>query len=211
MKRFENKVVLITGAASGIGRETALRMADEGATLGLRVIVDGRLGFASTNQTDAASLERVADDAVAIAKLSPPDEANVLPEPETVDDAARMGHRMDTSPATLGVAEVVERAQELDARATEPDERISIDQASFSVVSGSSVVLSTKGVEQSDLDAALTMSLMGFATDGDETGARGHTESFAPVMVDTPLAPGKLVDATVTGFDGTLLRGSVAA
>lgn len=33
MKRFEDKVVLITGAASGIGRETALRMADEGATL----------------------------------------------------------------------------------------------------------------------------------------------------------------------------------
>lgn len=44
----------------------------------------------------------------------------------------------------------------------------------------------------------------------DETGARGHTESFAPVLVDTPLAPGKLVDATVTGFDGTLLRGTLS-
>jgi NAD(P)-dependent dehydrogenase (short-subunit alcohol dehydrogenase family) len=35
MRRFEDKVVLITGAASGIGRACALRLAEEGASLAL--------------------------------------------------------------------------------------------------------------------------------------------------------------------------------
>ena len=34
-RRFEGKVVLITGAAGGIGRATAVRFATEGARLGL--------------------------------------------------------------------------------------------------------------------------------------------------------------------------------
>ena len=33
MKRFENKVVLVTGGASGIGRACALRFAEEGASI----------------------------------------------------------------------------------------------------------------------------------------------------------------------------------
>ena len=33
MQRFKNKVVFITGAASGIGRETAIRLASEAASI----------------------------------------------------------------------------------------------------------------------------------------------------------------------------------
>ena len=35
MNRFEDKVVIITGAGSGLGQETALRIAKEGAKLSL--------------------------------------------------------------------------------------------------------------------------------------------------------------------------------
>jgi meso-butanediol dehydrogenase/(S,S)-butanediol dehydrogenase/diacetyl reductase len=44
MQRFTNKVVFITGAASGIGRETAVRLASEGASLWLCDIDETGLG-----------------------------------------------------------------------------------------------------------------------------------------------------------------------
>ncbi|MEM8711363.1 MAG: TldD/PmbA family protein [Planctomycetota bacterium] len=144
--------------------------ADEGASLGLRVIIDGRLGFASTNQLRPDAMKAVATDAVAIARLSPPDEANVLADPEPIEDGQRMRHHRDEALASIDVAEVVERAQGLSAAAIAHDARVSIDQASFSVVSGASCVLSSRGVHQTDEDAALTMSLMGLAVDGDDTG-----------------------------------------
>lgn len=144
--------------------------ADEGSSLGLRVMIDGRLGFASTNQMRPEAMKAAAVDAVAIAKLSPPDEANVLPEPAEVDDSHRMRHHLDADLEGIDVAQVVERAQALSQAALDHDARVSIDQASFSVVSGASVVVSSRGIRQSDEDAALTMSLMGLAVDGDETG-----------------------------------------
>ena len=143
---------------------------DEGGTTGVRVVMGGRLGFASTNQGSETALRQIAEEAVAIARLSPPDEANVLPEGAEVLPGALMGPRVDGALAGLGVTDVVEGAQRLADAALARDPRLSVDQASFSSVSGATLVASTRGVRQFDADAALTLSLMALATDGEETG-----------------------------------------
>lgn len=144
--------------------------ADEGATLGLRVLVDGRLGFTSTNQLDAAALERAAADAVAIARLSPPDEANVLAAAAPVDPAHLLGPRVDPGLAGLEVADVVERARSLSAATGAHDARISVDKATVSSVASRTVLRTSTGIAVDDHDAALTMSVMALAKDGDDTG-----------------------------------------
>jgi NAD(P)-dependent dehydrogenase (short-subunit alcohol dehydrogenase family) len=78
-KRFSGKVALVTGAKSGIGRETALQFAREGARVALsgrrepqgRVVVSeieaagGQALFVRTDVTDAESVRRMVDATVA--------------------------------------------------------------------------------------------------------------------------------------------------
>ena len=189
-EELERRAALLTAAATEAGAgevEVCVRAArslsakvekgdlgqvqsDESGTSGIRVMIDGRLGFASTNQASDGALTTLAREAVAIARLSPPDEANVLPEPEAVDPATYMGPRVDPDLAGLTVTDVVQGAQALADAALSRDPRLSVDQASFSSVAGATLITSTRGVRQFDGDAALSLSLMALATDGDETG-----------------------------------------
>lgn len=54
MNRFEEKVIIITGGGSGLGRAAAKQMASEGATL---VLVD--LNMAGLEETKQVIIERI--------------------------------------------------------------------------------------------------------------------------------------------------------
>lgn len=60
MKRFENKRVIVTGAASGIGKAVAQQFLDQGAVVGLLDIDETELK-AFVEATEGQSIYRVVD------------------------------------------------------------------------------------------------------------------------------------------------------
>lgn len=178
--------------------------ADEGATLGLRVLIDGRLGFTSTNQLDAGALERAAADAVAIARLSPPDEANVLGSAAALDASRLLGPRVDPLLAGLDVSEVVERARSLSAATSAHDGRISVDKATVSSVAARTVLRTTTGIAFDDGDAALTMSVMALAKDGEDTGGFDYGGHVLRDLADADAAAARLSARVARAVVGNL-------
>ena len=59
MKRLEGKRILVTGAASGIGQATALRLLDEGATVVASDVAADGLGATRARADEAATADRL--------------------------------------------------------------------------------------------------------------------------------------------------------
>ncbi|MCP3919195.1 MAG: TldD/PmbA family protein [bacterium] len=144
-----------------------LTTVDEGTSLGLRVFQNNRLGFSSTNQSGASSLETTARDANTLASFSLPDEANVLPEPRALDERPTL---VTPEIAAYPVETAVERGHDFLSRALAVDPRLSIDQASFTVTRHTACNVSNKGVRAAESDAQLGLSVFGMAIDGDDVG-----------------------------------------
>lgn len=93
MKRFEGRVAIVTGAGSGIGQATAVRLAQEGASV---VLVDwsesGLVGTESLMPEGTATVRRVMDVA---------DEAAVA---QLVDDAIQTFGQIDVLCNNAGIA-----------------------------------------------------------------------------------------------------------
>lgn len=187
-----------TVAVSFEKNDLKLAQVDEGRSFGLRVLVDGKLGFASTNQGDPESLAQAAREAVGLARLSVPDPHHCLPAPRALPDGPSLVH---PAVLALGVDDAVERGRDLLQRTLAVDPRISIDTAGFSVNRGARAVHSSLGVSGAESDAAIGLNLFGMAVDGDDVGGFDY-------WGDTVRDPARLepaIDETVRHFTGCAL------
>ena len=81
------------------------------AGVGFRVIVDGRLGFSHSNDFSTRSLDDTIQRAVAFAKLTTPDEFNVLPSDPVITDVSGL---YDPEIISVPMERKIEMARELE-------------------------------------------------------------------------------------------------
>ncbi len=90
-------------------------VAEEGASLSVRVVSEGRMARASTNKLDEASIRQLCEDVLALARLQPPDPQLLpMPGPQTYRALGRyFNETAQLTPQTRAetVAKVLERAE----------------------------------------------------------------------------------------------------
>ncbi|HLV10082.1 MAG TPA: TldD/PmbA family protein, partial [Halanaerobiales bacterium] len=129
-----------------------------------RVLKDGAFGYASTNVLTAEEIDRVVDSALTIAKASPEDPANYLP------DAAEIKYiegLVDDKNKKISLAEMLKYGQEAVSAMLEHDPRVKIDSAHFGARSFERVIVNSRGIEAREEKTVFEGVCMAFAREGE--------------------------------------------
>lgn len=165
------------------GEVESLTSADSSGA-GIRVISEGRLGFAHCGSLDRRVLEDTLAEARDNCRFGEPDEFNSLVEP----DGSAVVRRDAWSEGVIDtpVRTKVESALDLERRVLAIDGRVrSVRSTAYGDAWGESVIVSTSGIRYSDRGASCWASTQPLAVQGDETQIGvGHDASRDPASLD---------------------------
>ena len=140
-------------------------------SIGLRVVVNGSLGFYSVNRLTKDSVRDAALMAIKIARATPPDKFNTIPRKSKATPLRgiydRQSEAFDAQQSARAATEMLEAAKSRDPR-------ITVDSGSFSSARVAHYLSNSNGMDQSERLSSFSWSIMGMAIDGGEVG--GHDQ-----------------------------------
>ncbi len=144
-----------------------LARTDEELAIGIRVLAGKSMAFVSTNES--ADLAEAARQAVAIARISPPDDYNALPEGAAADPTE--DDLYDPAIARLGPEDLTRLTAEVVDGIAQKDARVAIDQVRLSVEEVFEAIASSRGVSGQAGTTYLSGFVMGMVKEGEEVGS----------------------------------------
>ena len=130
------------------------------STLGIRVFVDGSLGFSSINSLDRLHIENAIQHAIKLAKVSPADKSNTMPSRSKITFLEGI---YDTKSESFDLSDAVKMATEMLYAAKSSDKRISVDSGNFSSSITCHALLNSNGVRAEEAISTFSWSIMGMA------------------------------------------------
>lgn len=158
--------------------------------LGVRVIVDGAVGFCSGTDLTPAGIDDLARRAVALARHTTPDPANGVPEPaEAGEPVAADLQLFDPAAPALSADRKIEMALALERAALDTDPRIRrTDGATVSSSAGAFAIANSRGLARAWEGTTVSAWVVALADDRDgrqQTGVYGmskrHLADVAPM------------------------------
>ena len=135
--------------------------------VGIRVIRDGRTGFAYAGVLDAAAVAEVLAEARDNVQFGTPDEWAGLAEPDGVDVIEQ--DLWSDALAEFATDEKIAIAKELERLTLAVDPRIRVDDANYADAASESAVATTTGIRRTGRENGCYVVVSTLADDGDET------------------------------------------
>ena len=133
--------------------------------LGIRVFINGSLGFSSTNILEREHVSNAVTQAIKLAKVSPSDKYNTMPFPRTVK---LLNGIYDRNSESFNASDTVKMAVDMLDAAKSYDSRISVDSGNFTSSVMTHALLNSNGVRTKETISAFSWSIMGMAIDDSE-------------------------------------------
>jgi PmbA protein len=197
------------------------------SSIGIRVVLDGSIGFYSTNNLAKSKIREAAAMAIRVAHASPKDTHNVLPSKSKSKSLRGIYDRNADSFQTL---DAVRRADEMLKIAKSYDSRVSVDSGNFSAEIITHALANSNGIELREKASIFSWSIMGMAIEDSEIssfdyqiggshyikdidvcntatefaqtvvnslGTRKIEESFKGEMLLTPMAANEMIEEVI--------------
>ncbi len=138
--------------------------------VGIRVFLHGALGFYSINSLDPDRVRNAVYSAVKIARASPRDKLNSLPE-KVKKKINRISGIYDKNAEAFEARDAARLAAEMLKIAKSYDKRVSVDSGNFAATEMTHWLANTNGVLLSEKISVFSWSIMGMAIDGDDVSS----------------------------------------
>ncbi len=133
------------------------------SSIGIRVLLNGSLGFYSTNNLDPDRIRQAAAKAVKMARVSPKDRFSVIPGKSKVQLLRGI---YDRKAKSFEPADAAKMAKEMLDAARSTDSRVSVDSGNFSSVLATHRLANSNGLDLKERVSIFSWSIMGMALDG---------------------------------------------
>ena len=137
------------------------------SSIGIRVVLDGSIGFYSTNNLAKSKIREAAAMAIRVAHASPKDTHNVLPSKSKSKSKSLRGI-YDRNADSFQTLDAVRRADEMLKFAKSYDSRVSVDSGNFSAEIITHALANSNGIELREKASIFSWSIMGMAIEDSE-------------------------------------------
>ncbi|MHC4660832.1 MAG: TldD/PmbA family protein [Planctomycetota bacterium] len=138
---------------------------EEVGGIGIRAFREKALGFAFTNSPDKQDIAATVGNAIEIAGVNKPDDANILPEKQALPEVTGL---YEPAISEVDINCVLEYAQKLLSSARDFDKRVTIDAGSVSVSVTNRAIANSNGIVAEEKSGIITYFIWGMAKDGED-------------------------------------------